>query len=269
MHLASYLRMLRPVDGLMAALAVLIGFFVAAAGIPFWSPLLLALISVFLFSGAGIALNDFFDFEMDRVNAPQRPLPSGKIGRKSALYYSALLFAAAIVLASLINIFCFGLALLNTALEILYAWKLKRVALLGNFTDSWFPASSFLYGALAFGSLGAVPVLALLAFLANTGREIYGDLEDIRGDRKQKARTLPIWIGEKAARAAANAFILAAVALSVLPWYIGILGVNYLFIVAVADLVFVVSMFSKPEKNQALTKIAMLIAMLAFAAGVL
>jgi len=268
MNLVSFIKILRPVDGAMAAFAVFIGFFVAAAGVLSLNPLLLAMASVFLFSGAGIALNDYFDFEMDKVNAPHRPLPSGKIGKKTALYYSAALFVIAIVLAFFINTWCLGLALLNTALEILYAWKLKRIALLGNFTDSWFPASSFLYGAFAVGALGAVPLLAGLAFLANTGREIYGDLEDIKGDRKLKAKTLPILAGEKKARVVANLFILAAILLSFLPWYFGILGFNYILVVALAGLVFLLSMFSSPSRNQALTKVAMVIAMLAFVAGV-
>ncbi|MCX6802512.1 MAG: UbiA family prenyltransferase [Candidatus Diapherotrites archaeon] len=264
----DYLKILRPVDGLMAAFAVLIGYIVASGTLTAANPLLYAMVSVFLFSGAGIALNDYCDFEMDKVNAPHRPLPSGKISRKTALHYSAILFAIAIALAFLINIQCLALALLNTVLEILYAFKFKRIALLGNFTDSWFPASSFLYGAFAVQALGAVPLLALLAFLANTGREIFGDIEDIEGDRKQKAKTLPIILGERNARFLACVFVLAAVALSPVPWLLGLLSLNYIFVVALADIVFLASLFSNPSKNQALTKWAMVLAMLAFAAGV-
>jgi geranylgeranylglycerol-phosphate geranylgeranyltransferase len=139
---------------------------------------------------------------------------------------------------------------------------------LGNFVDSWFPASSFLYGAFAVPALGAVPLLALLAFLANTGREIFGDIEDIKGDMKEKAKTLPIILGERNARFLACVFILAAVALSPVPWLLGILSINYILVVALADLIFLASLFAGPSKNQALTKIAMVLAMLAFVAGV-
>ena len=269
MRIFPYLELLRPVDGLMAAFAVLVGSVVGLTGFFFGISLLLAMASVFLFSSAGIVLNDYFDLEMDKVNAPNRPLPSGRIKKKTALHYSIALFAIAIALAAIINILCLGLALLNTLLEVLYAWKFKRIALLGNFTDSWFPASSFLYGALAAQSLGAVPWLALLAFLANTGREIHGDLEDIKGDKKVKAKTLPILLGEKKSLLLGNLFILAAVMLSFLPWHLGILSVYYAVVVACADMVFIASMFSKPSRNQALTKLAMVIAMVAFVAGVL
>lgn len=269
MHIVSYLKIVRPLNGLMASFAVFIGFFVGSLGLFLEQSLLLAIASVFFFSSAGIVLNDYFDYEMDKVNAPHRPLPSGKIAKKTALYYSMALFAFAIAIAFFINIYCLGLALLNTVLEILYAWKFKRIALLGNFVDSWFPASSFLYGALAALSLGSVPLLALLAFLANSGREIYGDIEDIKGDLKEKAKTLPIMVGARNARIIANVFVLSAVFLSVLPWYFGILNINYLFVVALADLVFIASMFVKPKQNQFLSKVAMIIAMIAFVVGVI
>ncbi len=269
MALEDFISILRPADGLLAALAVLVGFLVASSSLELPIALGFALLSVFLFSGAGIALNDFFDFEMDKVNAPHRPLPSGRISRKTALYYSAGLFAIALFLAALINQWCLGLAALNTVLEILYAWKLKRIALVGNFTDSWFPASSFLYGALVIPTLGAVPILAGLAFLANTGREIFGDLEDVKGDRKTGARTLPIVLGKKKARIAAQAFIFAAVILSLVPWVLGMLSFYYMPIVLLADAVFLFSLFQPPAKNQALTKAAMLVALLAFLAGTL
>ena len=265
----AYLKITRPIDGLMAALAVFIGYFIVSAGLISLPIVLLAMLSVFLFSAAGIVLNDYFDFEMDKVNAPTRPLPSGKIKKQYALYYSAVLFILAIALAAMINTFCLALALLNTVLEILYAWKFKKIALLGNFTDSWFPASSFLYGALAFGSLGIVPVLAGLAFLANNGREIHGDLEDIEGDKKYEAKTLPIVLGEEKSLLVGNLFILSAVLLSVAPFYLQLMNLNYLIVIIVADAVFVYSMFASPGKNQKLTKIAMVIAMLAFVAGIL
>ncbi|MEM0360762.1 MAG: UbiA family prenyltransferase [Candidatus Diapherotrites archaeon] len=268
MTLIDFLKILRPLDGLMAGFAVLTGYFVAFGGIAFSEPLLYAVVSVFLFSGAGIALNDYCDFEMDKVNAPHRPLPSGRIKRKTALYFSVFLFAVAIAMASLINVQCFLLALLNTFLEVFYAFKFKRMPLIGNFVDSWFPASSFLYGALVIPALGSVPFLALLAFLANTGREIYGDIEDLEGDKKENAKTLPILFGVKTAKSMANLYIVVAVLLSPLPFFLGFLSINYLLVVAIADIVFIASLFVNPSKNQSLTKTAMILAMLAFLIGV-
>ncbi len=268
-----YIEILRPSNCIMASLAVLIGFLVASQGTvdaTLYPKLLLGMISVFLFAGAGIVINDYYDYRIDKINAPHRPLPSGRIKRGHSLLYSYALFLIAIFLALHINIYCILLALVNTLLEIYYARDFKRMPFIGNVVDSWFVASSFLYGALIIGIeyLHAVPLLALLAFFSNVGREIFGDIEDMRGDKKLGLKTLPIVIGKRKARYAASAFILLAVILSPLPWFLGMLSINYLILVAIADLIFIYSLFVKPKENQRYTKIAMVLALFAFMAGV-
>ena len=47
----------------------------------------------------GIVLNDVFDFELDRVERPERPLPTGQIGRRFAAWLGAFLLAAGLALA--------------------------------------------------------------------------------------------------------------------------------------------------------------------------
>ncbi len=251
-------------------LGVLVGFFVSLGFIGFGSfliPLILALISVFVISGAGIVLNDFFDSEIDKINAPQRPIPSGKISKAQALNFSILLFAFGLLLAFFINIYAFALALLNTVLEIFYARNFKAMPLIGNLVDSWFPATTFVFGALIVLSFEKVLWLAILAFLVNMGREIIGDIEDIEGDKKLNAKTLPILFGESKAKILASVFIIAGVALSFVPFMLGLLGFYYLIIVIFADLVFLYSLTRTPSENQGLTKIGMFIALIAFIAG--
>ncbi len=265
----SYWRIQRPANGIMAAVAVAIGY-ILVTGFSASTGLLIGMLSVFLIAGAGIVLNDCFDLEMDRINTPSRPIPSGKISEKNAFRYSAVLFVAGIALSSLVNIYCLALALLNSALEIAYAWKLKRIALAGNFTDSWFPASSFIYGAFAAGGASLVVVfIALLAFIANAGREIFGDIQDLKGDRKAGAKTLPVIAGEKTANYAATFLVLIAVFLSIVPWLFGLMNLPYLCIIIVADALFVYSVFQEPEKNQKFMRAAMVVSMAAFIAGVL
>ncbi len=269
-----YIAILRPSNCIMASLAVLIGFLVASQGFiigPLYFKLFLGMLSVFFFAGAGIVINDYYDYYIDKINAPHRPLPSGKIKRGHSLLYSYGLFLIAIFLSLHINIYCILLALVNTLLEIYYARNFKRMPFIGNAVDSWFVGSSFLYGALIIGpeSLHAVPLLALLAFFSNIGREIFGDIEDIKGDKKLGLKTLPIVIGTKKARCLASAFILVAIFLSPLPWLLGMLNINYLAIVALADAVFIYSLFVDPKRNQRFTKIAMVLALVAFLAGVM
>jgi geranylgeranylglycerol-phosphate geranylgeranyltransferase len=263
--LLAFIRIIRPSNCLLAAFAVLVGFLLV---VPEPNALLIfAIVSAFLICGAGIVMNDVFDVEMDRVNAPHRPIPAGVITRQHAVLYATLLFAVGLVLAAMINIACLLLATLNTVLELLYAWRVKRMLVLANLTDSWFPASSFLYGALAAGVLGSVIWLALLAFLSNMGREIFGDMQDVKGDSAANIRTIPIVLGDTKARVIGAVFILSAVVLSVLPFALDIFGLLYLAIVALADAIFMISIFVSPAVNQRLTKLAMFVALVAFFAG--
>lgn len=267
MQPSQYWKLMRTSNGFLALVAVIAGAVVAGAGAQDYASIAYLAVSVFLLSGAGIAINDYFDYEIDKINAPDRPLPSGKISKKSALVYTIILFAAGIYLAYLVNIYVLLLAVINMLLEFLYSWKLKPVALIGNSVDSWFAASSFLYGALITGDLHIVWLLIAMSFFANLGREIYGDVEDVVGDRKMGAKTLPIIAGEKAAILTGRAAIIVAILMSVLPYYFGYFGLRYLAIVAIADALFVLSMTQDPHTNQKTTKIAMFVGLVAFLAG--
>lgn len=260
-----YLEIIRPYTSFLSAFGVVAGAIVS--GYPSSQMIGIAAIAAFMISGAGIILNDYYDFNIDKINVPNRPLPSGRINKKNALTFASLLFAAGIVMAATINIYCLMLAVLNSFLEFIYARKLKQIALLGNALDSWFVASTFIFGSLIIGNVNSVILLAILAFFSNMGREIFGDIEDLKGDGKMGLKTLPIIAGEKISRYLASMFILVSVILSLMPYYTGIFGIAYFIIVVLADFLFMISLFQNPSKNQKTTKIAMLLAMVAFIAG--
>ena len=156
---------------------------------------------VFLVSGAGNAINDYFDIRIDSINRPERPIPSGRVKLKEALYFSYLLFVLGTLLAFSINVVCGIIALFNSILLIFYAKTLKGTPLLGNLSIGYLTGSTFLFGAsvFGFGGLKALFVLFLLAALAITAREIVKDIEDMEGDRTEGADTLPLRIGAKKA----------------------------------------------------------------------
>lgn len=63
-----------------------------------WLPLTLASMAIY---AAGIALNDVFDYDLDRVERPSRPLPSGRVSRRFAAWLGAGLLVLGPVLAAL------------------------------------------------------------------------------------------------------------------------------------------------------------------------
>lgn len=260
-----YIEIIRPSISGMAAFGVLVGALVAGAQQV--SLISYAIITGFVVSGAGVVLNDYYDYKIDKINAPHRPLPSGRMSKKTALIYSGILFAIGIVFAALINIYCILLVLLNTFLEFSYAKKLKQIAVIGNITDSWFVASTFIFGALITLDLRIVWILSLLAFLSNMGREITKCIEDIKGDKKFGLKTLPIITSVKFSKRIAQALVILAIILSFLPYYLGFFDIKYLVIVLIADALFLVSLFQDVKINQKTMKIAMVVALVAFLVG--
>ena len=267
----SYLEVLRIPNALMSVLAVII----SATLVSFYDPLkiLIACLAVFLLSGGGMVINDYFDYEADRLNRPKRALPSGKISRKSALIYSLILFFVGDVLAFFLSFQMFTLAFFNTILLIAYSWKLKKIVLLGNFTVSWLSASIFLFGSLLSDFITAtVFILFLVAFSSTVGREIVKAIEDVEGDKKIRARTLPIVAGKNFAAWVAIIFIIFAVLFSPIPYIFGLLSVNYFYLIMFADIIFLYSCFVAfiiPKKSQKIMKIAMFISLIAFLIGIL
>ena len=267
----AYLKILRPINGLMSVFAV----FIAAmlVGFPISMELLLAFIVVFLVSSAGMVINDYFDYDIDRVNRPKRPLPSGKISKKGALVYSILLFLIANVVAFYLNIYMFGLAILNTFIAFVYSWKIKKVLLFGNILVSWLVASTFFFGSLLNESIEVIIImLFMLSFSANMAREITKSIEDMKGDKKAKANTLPIVAGKNFSYLIACAFVIFSIVFSFMPYIFDLLNSYYLVLVIIADIGFTISCFIiliSPKKSQKIMKISMLVALISFLVGTL
>ena len=117
--------------------------------------------------------------------------------------------------------------------------------------------------------------LGFFAFVMTTAREIIKDIEDVEGDKKDGARTLPIMIGKRKPAILATALIIIDCALCPLLYIYHIFGALYLAVIAVAVIIFIYSailiMKSQEEpvahKSSKLLKIGMLIAFLSFALG--
>jgi geranylgeranylglycerol-phosphate geranylgeranyltransferase len=253
----------------MAGFASIIGLLIAK-GFAVEAAVLIFL-AVFLITGAGNVVNDYYDREIDSVNRPKRPIPSGRITPKSALNYSLILFTMGCLLASLVNPICLLVAVFNSAILFFYARNLKTTLLAGNLCVAYLTGSTFIFGGATAGQAGllANQVPFLLSFLATMSREIAKDIEDVEGDRQGGAKTLPILAGEKLAAVLAAAFGLATVGLSFLAPF----GKAYLAIVLVADLFFLLSMqkIAKGDAagSQKALKMGMAVALLAFMAGAL
>ncbi len=270
----TYITEIRPANCLMGASATLIGILVSKTTLSFevLGPGVLAFVAVFLVTAGGNVINDYFDVVIDTVNKPLRALPSGRITQRDALRYAIMLTLSGVVIALFINSLCFGLATLNAILLVLYSWKLKRSALIGNLLVGYLTGSVFLFGGAAVSAVFLPGMLFLSAMLAITSREIVKDVEDLPGDKRAGASTMPIRHGVVASLVAATIFMLTAVAISPLPFIVSTLGPAYLAIVILADSILLYGIalsWRAPSRASVLIKYGMLVVLLAYIIGVI
>jgi geranylgeranylglycerol-phosphate geranylgeranyltransferase len=274
----AIIRMTRPLNGFMTAVAVFVAATVATHGVPPMSlRLAAAYVTAFTVAAFAMVVNDIYDVEVDRVNEPTRALPSGAISIRGAWLYASLLAAIGLGLAAYDGPVELGLTALSCVLSTWYSQSLKLRGLSGNLAVSYNVALPFLYGGLVVGTLS--PVLAtffLLAFLSNTGREIIKGIAEAQGDAARSARTLARTRGPRAAATFGSAFSLMAVALSPIPVVVGGLSpLGYLPLVGFTDAFFVylaarlLSDVSSAQEVKKLYKYPMLLAMVSFITGAL
>src|SRR5947207_4922271 len=125
----GYLELLRPPNVVTAVADVLAGYAVAGLGNPEALPwLLLATICLY---GGGVVLNDVFDRGVDRLERPERPIPSGRVSTAHAALFGAVLLAAGVGAASRATRDAGILAALLAGFVLLYDGWGKRHGLFG------------------------------------------------------------------------------------------------------------------------------------------
>lgn len=265
-----YLKLIRPVNCLMSSLAViLVGIIVRGYGISeYWLHTILGALVVFLTTAGGNTLNDYFDREVDMINHPDRPIPSGKITPRKAMLYGSSLLLLSLLISVFINSIAFLIVVIATALLLIYEYSFKKKGFVGNVTISTLVAMLFIFGGAIYGNISLTSIFALMAFSSNLGREIVKDIEDMEGDIDRV--TLPMKIGKKYAGLFASIFFLIAVALSPLPYTLGFFDLYYLIAVLLSDIVFIyasVIHFKDPTKGQKTAKIAMVLGLISYLIG--
>lgn len=239
MTIAGLFRITRPANAAAAGLAAIVAYLIATGTLV--PAVLLLFFVVLLITAAGNVINDYYDIEIDRVNRPDRPIPSGDVTPRAARAYAVTLFLAGILLCLPTNAICIAIAVLNSFILIAYAARLKRLPLVGNLAVSYLAGSMFLFGGALIGPAGIIHVMpfAVMTFFAMLARELVKDAEDIEGDRASGAVTLPIRYGIRITAALALVSAVLGTFASFVPytrwgiWYLaGILVVDAILLAA-------------------------------------
>jgi len=123
-QLMAYLKLVRPANLLTAVADILAGISVAG----YWEylasdtgesgsivPIILLICSTLGLYGGGVVFNDVFDYELDKQERPERPLPRGQVSLKSAIVLGIFLLVVGFIAAFAVNLYS-GLIAVTTGL---------------------------------------------------------------------------------------------------------------------------------------------------------
>jgi 4-hydroxybenzoate polyprenyltransferase len=229
---AAFLELSRPFTLVAPALGFASGAASAAGAFPrdvFSRDLvvfpLIGLTMAAVLNAASNALNQICDLEIDQVNKPRRPLPSGRMSLTEAWLFTACAYAAALILAWQVapggRRECFWIVVVATLITFLYSvppFRTKRLGIWANVTIA-IPRGVLLKVAgwsAVKTVVGVEPwfiggIFGLFLLGASTTK----DFADMEGDAAGGCRTLPIVYGvRRAAWMISPSFVLPFVMIS-------------------------------------------------------
>ena len=243
MKARSAIDLIRPINCAMIGFAVIVGAFVSKPPAVPPTQLALGFFTGFFVCAYSMVVNDVYDLDVDRVNRPDRPIPSGRVSVKDASILSYAALAVGLGCAALsLNILAIVIAVAYAFLSWLYNSRAKKTGLAGNLIVASSLANPFIYGgAVAGGSIGGslLLMMALTAFFSGVGREVVKAMADVEGDAKREVNSVARSRGLRSAAYVGAAFFLLAVLTSWVPLLAGLANGVYTVGVVLPDAMFV------------------------------
>ncbi len=232
MKFKDALEICRPINDIMGSLTVVIGILNTRTGVHpnlFIINIILGMITYFFIGAASMIINDIYDIDIDKINRPDRPIPSGRISLEQAklLFIGTLLIS---ILVSLLHGILFLQSLIHLIIPIFFsfvAWYYakwgKKSGFIGNITVGISFSIGIIYGAVL---NGYVPIFIYYFFLTSffllLSREIIKGCEDVEGDKEFGVKTLAIRIGIKKATICSLIAAISAIIFFILPVFTSI-----------------------------------------------
>ncbi|NTW00462.1 MAG: UbiA family prenyltransferase, partial [Oscillochloris sp.] len=210
------LQIFRPELPAAAGVCVLLGEVLALSAVPPLPALGLGFTCGFLLSGSALITNDYFDLEVDRINAPQRPLPAGILTPAEVMTLGLGTAFLGLATAAALGPLALGLSLIIWLLGFLYNWRLKAAGLWGNLIVATSVGITFVLGSIAVGHPWnpTIWIFALIVLVFDLAEEIAGDAMDAEGDQQRGSHSLALVYGRKSALRLSAALFGLVVALS-------------------------------------------------------
>ena len=222
------IKILRPLNISLSLIAVIISAYLIDA---LNSPLLphVCLI-VFCFAGASNILNDVLDIHIDKINQPNRVLPSRRIRVWNVLMLMGVLYAIGIISSTYLLPLGRNISLmLVLPLLVLYTPVFKKIPLVGNLVVGSILGLVFLFteGSI-YGTVDKMWIPFCLASGLSTIRELVKDGADIEGDAFSNLQTFPRKFGLPATIWTLRIISICLCMFALIPWLEGYYNIIYL-----------------------------------------
>lgn len=211
----------------------------------------LLVLSTVMIAAAGNIINDYFDIKADLINKPDRVVIGKYVKRRVAILshwmINFIAFSIAVYLSWRLQTYWYlFIHLLTINLLWYYSLRLKREFFIGNFLIAGLTAMvpllvgyyylhirevnttqtldnnfyPFTEGTIANYTLLLTFAISGFAFVMNLAREIIKDMEDVEGDKKLRAKTVPIVLGIPKTKWIAGIFLFATIIISTSIWMV-------------------------------------------------
>jgi geranylgeranylglycerol-phosphate geranylgeranyltransferase len=161
---------------------------------------LLAYLIAFLSAAGTYALNDYFDYELDKSNNKHdRPLVSGLLSKRTALVTGLTSFLFIFLLSLFLIPTSKFLVLFTAPLFIFYNLGLKRIIFVKNILVAYAFVATILLGSVIMDSFlePLIVYFALMAFIVGFAVETMVDMADVKGDKEMGIETISTRFGIK------------------------------------------------------------------------
>jgi len=254
--LIDYFRLARWLNVLITFIVVFLGGVYAGVQ-ENYLPLIIGALSAAFIAAAGNTINDYFDYEVDKINKPYRPLPSKNVTLENAFYFWFLTSLLGLLLVFFVNMKSFLIAFCTVILLYIYSYLVKNRILIGNLIVSFLCGLTFIYAGICVNKINAdVIVPAVFAFLFHFSREIIKDMHDIEADKKRDGKTFAMKYGFNISTVVVGSFFLVLIISTIIPYlyfgfsryylYIILFGVDFVILS-----VYISLLIDKTEKNLA------------------
>jgi geranylgeranylglycerol-phosphate geranylgeranyltransferase len=273
--LIAYFQLSRPVNVFITFMSIPVACWIAGGTVSSWFPIILAGITGALVAAGANAINDAFDIDIDRINRPNRPLPRGALTPRDARKMWLIVSITAFGINFYLNSTALLIVFFSIALLFFYSARLKRTVLAGNLVIGLMTGMAFIYGGIVIGRIERAIVPAIFAFFVNLARELLKDIEDIEGDCREHAITLPIKYGVVPALVLATTSLLVLISATIAAAIFTLYNSAFLYIVIIADFLMCISIIlmwrdhssTAMRRVSTILKIVMIIGLISIIAG--